>query len=280
MKKNVLTALGLVVSAALSGPQASGLAGQQAGRPAGQQLDAAAIMEKNFQASKVSGVRLEASMVLINDKGQQRERKNTTVVALQDNGVDSKFAVRFSTPADIKGTSFLQVEHSEGDDDLWIYLPALRKSRRLVASNKKDSFVGSDFSYGDISLPKVAKYRHTITRTEPMDGVDCYVIESLPGDDTVKANSGYSKKITWVRSDNFVETKVEYYDLAGRLLKTQRVTKPQVVDAKAGRYFPLSREMTNHQTGHRTTLNVLKLDTNVPTPDELFTTRYIERDTP
>ncbi len=254
----------------------AGLAGRQANRPIGQ-LDAAAIMERNFQASKVTGVRLEASMVLINDKGQQRERRNTTVVALQDNGIDSKFAVKFSTPADIRGTAFLQVEHNEGDDDLWIYLPALKKSRRLVASNKKDSFVGSDFSYGDISLPKVSKYRHTVARTEAMDGVDCYVIESIPGDDTVKANSGYSRKLTWVRPDNFVEAKVEYYDLAGRLLKTQRVTKPQVVDAKAGRWFPLLREMTNHQTGHKTTLNVLKLETNVPTPDELFTTRYIER---
>jgi outer membrane lipoprotein-sorting protein len=240
-------------------------------------LDAATIMERNFMASKVTGVRMEASMVLINGRGQQRERRNTSLVALQPNGIDSKFAVRFSTPADIRGTAFLQVEHSEGDDDLWIYLPALKKSRRLVASNKKDSFVGSDFSYGDVALPKVANYRHALQRTERMDGVDCYVIESLPGDDTVKANSGYSRKITWVRSDNYVETKVEYYDLAGRLLKTQRITRPQVVDAKNGRWFPLSREMTNHQTGHRTTLNVLRLETNVPTPDEMFTTRYIER---
>jgi uncharacterized protein len=240
-------------------------------------LDAPTIMERNFMASKVTGVRMEASMVLINGRGQQRERRNTSLVALQPNGIDSKFAVRFSTPADIRGTAFLQVEHSEGDDDLWIYLPALKKSRRLVASNKKDSFVGSDFSYGDVALPKVANYRHALQRTERMDGVDCYVIESLPGDDTVKANSGYSRKITWVRSDNYVETKVEYYDLAGRLLKTQRITRPQVVDAKNGRWFPLSREMTNHQTGHRTTLNVLRLETNVPTPDEMFTTRYIER---
>src|SRR5262245_18970402 len=243
-------------------------------------LDAAAIMERNFLASKVTGVRIEATMVLITDKGQQRERRNTTVIALQPNGVDSKFSVRFSTPADVQGTAFLQVEHGEADDDLWIYLPALKKSRRLVASNKKDSFVGSDFSYGDISLPRAAKYRHTVVRNERMDDVDCYVIESVPGDDTVKTNSGYSRKVTWVRSDNFVETKVEYYDLAGRLLKTQRVTKPQVVDAKAGRWFPLSREMTNHQTGHKTTLEVLKLESAVPTPDELFTTRYIERDTP
>ena len=280
MNRWIYGALISLVLAPQVGLQAGRLAGQQGNRPAGQQLDAAAIMEKNFQASKVTGIRMEASMVLINDKGQQRERRNTSTVALQPNGVDSKFAVKFSTPADIRGTAFLQVEHSEGDDDLWIYLPALKKSRRLVASNKKDSFVGSDFSYGDVSLPKVSKYRHTQTRTEQMDGVDCYVIESIPVDDTVKANSGYSRKLTWVRSDNFVETKVEYYDEAARLLKTQRVTKPQLVDAKLGRYFPLLREMTNHQTGHKTTLTVLKLDTNVPTPDELFTTRYIERDIP
>jgi hypothetical protein len=217
-------------------------------------------------------------MVLINDKGQQRERRNTTVIALQPNGVDAKFAVKFSTPADIRGTAFLQVEHGDADDDLWIYLPALKKSRRLVASNKKDSFVGSDFSYGDISLPRVAKYRHTIIRNETIDEVDAYVIESVPIDDTVKSNSGYSKKITWVRSDNFVEAKVDYYDLAGRLLKTQRITKPQAVDAKAGRYFAMLREMTNHQTGHKTVLNVIKLETGVPTPDELFTTRSIERE--
>jgi hypothetical protein len=102
----------------------------------------------------------------------------------------------------------------------------------------------------------------------------------VPADDTTKSNSGYSRKQTWVRSDNFVEAKVEYFDLAGRALKTQRVMKPQVVDAKAGKWFPLYREMTNHQTGHKTTLSVLKLETNVPTPDELFTTRYIERDVP
>ena len=109
-------------------------------------LSAREIMEKNFFVSKVTALKAESTMVLINDRGQTRERKNTTLVKLQPNGVDSKFLVRFSTPADIKGTGFLQIEHNEADDDQWIYLPALKKSRRLVANNKKDSFVGSDFS--------------------------------------------------------------------------------------------------------------------------------------
>jgi outer membrane lipoprotein-sorting protein len=235
------------------------------------------IMEKNFFVTKVSSLQLESTMVLINDKGQQRERRSTGLIKLQSNGVDSKLVVRFSAPADIKGTSFLQVEHIDGDDDLWIYLPALKKSRRLVANNKKDSFVGSDFSYGDISLPKVDHYRHTLAKNEKVDGFDCYVVESVPANDTVRGNSGYSKKVTWVRADNFVETKVEYYDLAGRLWKTQKVARHELVEPKKARWFPLQREMTNHQNGHRTVISMEKVTAGVAVPDETFTTRYIER---
>jgi outer membrane lipoprotein-sorting protein len=236
------------------------------------------IMEKNFFVSKVTSLQFDSVMTLINDKGQQRERKNDTIVKLQPNGVDSKFLIKFSTPADIKGTGFLQIEHIEGDDDLWIYLPALKKSRRLVANNKKDSFVGSDFSYGEISLPKVDQYRHALLRAEKIDGFDCYVIESTPATDTVRSNSGYSKKITWVRKDNFLETKVEYYDLANRLLKTQIIQKHQLIEPQKGRWFALYREMTNHQTGHRTTLSIGKVNTGIAAPDDLFTTRSIERE--
>jgi outer membrane lipoprotein-sorting protein len=235
------------------------------------------IMEKNFFVTKVASLHVELKMLLINDKGQQRERRSVGLVKLQPNGVDSRLVVRFDTPADIKGTSFLQVEHIDGDDDLWIYLPALKKSRRLVASNKKDSFVGSDFSYGDISLPKVDQYRHSLLKTEKMNGVDCFVVESVPASDAVRANSGYSKKVTWVRSDNFVEGKVEYYDLAGRLWKTQTVLRPEQVDPQKGRWFPLHREMLNHQNGHRTVITATKLVPGISVPDETFTTRYIER---
>jgi uncharacterized protein len=240
--------------------------------------DARAIMEKNFFVTKVSALQLESTMLLVNDKGQPRERRSTGLIRLQPNGVDSKLVVRFSTPADIKGTSFLQVEHIDGDDDLWIYLPALKKSRRLVANNKKDSFVGSDFSYGDISLPKVDQYRHTLVRSEKVDGFDCHVVESVPANDTVKANSGYSRKLTWVRTDNFVETKVEYYDLAGRLWKTQHVSRHEQVEPQKGRWFALQREMTNHQNGHRTVITMTKVTPGVAVPDDTFTTRYIERD--
>lgn len=247
-------------------------------RASGAELTAREIMEKNFFVSKVSALKADSTMVLINDRGQKRERRNTTIIKLQSNGVDSKFLVRFSAPADIKGTGFLQIEHSEGDDDQWIYLPALKKSRRLVANNKKDSFVGSDFSYGDISLPKVDLYRHTLVRSEKIGDTECYVIESVPADVTVRANSGYSRKVSWIRADNFFEQKVEYYDLGSRLLKTQQVDRIQKVDPEKGRWFAQHREMINHQTGHRTVIDAETAETHPVVPDDLFTTRYIERE--
>jgi outer membrane lipoprotein-sorting protein len=247
-------------------------AGAAVAEPSGRE-----IMEKNFFVSKVTGLQFSATMVLVNHKGQQRERKTTNVVKLQPNGIDSKLLVKFNAPADIKGTGFLQVEHSDADDDLWIYLPALKKSRRLVANNKKDSFVGSDFSYGDIALPKVDQYRHTLLRKDKVGGFDCHVVESIPASDTFRANTGYSKKVTWVRTDNFLETKVEYYDLAGRLLKTQQVTKHQLVEPAKQRWFALQREMMNQQTGHRTVFTIADIDASAPAPDDAFTTRSIER---
>jgi hypothetical protein len=235
------------------------------------------IMEKNFFVSKVTTLQLDFGMSLINDRGQRRERRNTTLIKLQPNGIDSKFLIRFSDPPDIAGTALLQVEHSDGDDDLWIYLPALKKARRLVASNKKDSFAGSDFSYADIAIPKVDAYRHTLRGTEQVDGMTCYVIESVPSNDAVRSNNGYSRKVTWVRTDNFLETKVEYYDLANRRLKTQRVAQHQAVASQPGKWFALEREMTNHQTGHRTLIVSTKLDGTTPVRDDVFSVRTLER---
>lgn len=238
--------------------------------------DAREIMEKNFFASKVSTLRVDSTMTLINARGQRRERANTALIKLQANGVDSKFVLKFSAPADIRGTGVLQIEHSDGEDDLWIYLPALKKSRRLVANNKKDSFAGSDFSYGEIALPRVDQYKHVLQRVETLDGSKCYVVESVPANDAVKSHSGYSRKISWIRADNFLELQVEYYDLSGQLLKTQRTGGHQLVEPGKGRWFAQRREMTNHRTGHRTVIEASKAEL-VAIPDEMFTTRYLER---
>jgi hypothetical protein len=236
------------------------------------------IMERNFLASKIRSLRVDTTMSLVTARNETRERRSSVLVKLQPNGVDSKLLVRFHAPADIKGTAFLQIEHIDGEDDQWVYLPALKRSRRLVANNKKDSFVGSDFSYGDISLPKVELYRHKLLRSEVVDQADCFVVESAPATDEVRANSGYSRKLSWIRKDTFIEAKVEYYDLSARLLKVQKTADHHPVQANPARWFPRYREMVNHQTGHRTLIRVNAIESGVAAPDDQFTTRFLERE--
>lgn len=177
----------------------------------------------------------------------------------------------------MRGTGFLQIEHSDADDDQWIFLPALQKSRRLVANNKKDSFFGSDFSYGDISLPKVTAYTHKLTGSEMVDKADCYVIESVPATAQLKDDTGYSKKISWIRKDNFIEAKVDYYDLNGELFKTQLISGYHQASANPDRWLVAHREMNNVQTSHKTLFDFTHVDIKSPVDEDLFTTRSLER---
>ena len=247
-------------------------------RPAAaQEPTARQIMEKNFYVTKVKALKAVSTMVLINPQGGKRERKLTNYQKLQKDGVDNLLLAKFLEPADVRGTGFLQVEHGDADDDQWIFLPALGKSRRLVANNKKDSFFGSDFSYGDITLPKVDAYRHTLKGSETIDGLDYYVIESVPASDSLKDDTGYSKKISWIRKDDFLEGKVEYYDLNGQLLKTQTASDHKKLESNPDRWLVLHREMTNVQTGHKTVFTFDQVKEGAGLEDSLFTTRSLER---
>jgi hypothetical protein len=216
------------------------------------EMDAADVMRKNFFATKISGFTGNVSMVLTNDRGAQRTRTMSIRSMLQENGIDAAVLTRFTQPADIKNTGFLQVESSAGNDDIWVYLPALGKTRRLAANNKRDSFFGTDFSYGDILLPPVEKYVHSLLRMESLDGARCYVIESKPKDPQTRNDTGYSRKVSWIDAESFVERKVEYYDTRETLLKTQMIADIREVEPDKDRSLAMQREMKNHQTGHTT----------------------------
>jgi hypothetical protein len=210
------------------------------------------IMKRNFFASKIKTLETDTTMLLITDRGQTRERKMKTLQRMKPNGIDSKLLIRFNAPADIRGVGYLQVENGEAEDDQWIYLPALKKSRRLV--------------------------KHTLLRSEASDGRDCFVVESLPRDEAIRADRGYDKKITWVRKDSFLEARIDYYDLGGALLKTQIATDHKVVEPETGRWFVMHRETLNVQTRHKTVLHIERAQAGVPAPDELFTTHSVERE--
>jgi outer membrane lipoprotein-sorting protein len=235
------------------------------------------MMQRNFNATKVSGFNGSVTMVLINDQGKKRVRKINMWSKLRGDSSDAEVLMRFDEPLDVKGTGFLQIENSAADDDMWVFLPALGKTRRLVASNKRDSFFGTDFSYGDVLLPAVEKYQHTWQRDEVIDGADCHVIESKPIDTKTRDDSGYSRKIVWVEAKSFLERKVEYYDVDGKLLKTQLTFDVQAVEPARQRWMPMRREMVNHQTGHKTLYQFDRFTLDRQLTDSFFSLRSLER---
>jgi predicted RND superfamily exporter protein/outer membrane lipoprotein-sorting protein len=242
------------------------------------ELTPEAVMQRNFVALKVADSTSDATFTLRNADGQERVRKTHTWTKLQPNGSDNMRLVRFLSPQDVRSTATLTIENADRDDDIWIYLPALKKTRRLLASNKKDSFVGTDFSYGDIIGFKVAEWRHAILREEAVDGAPCYVVESAPGSAEVQENSGYSKRLQWIRKDNFIAVKGEFYDVSGRLLKTITASELREIDPAKGRWQAMRLEARNVQSGHSTTIELQNFKANQGLSAQQFAARELERE--
>ena len=242
-----------------------------------QALTADEIAKKSFLTSKVADSTAESTFRLMNASGQERVRHTTGQTKLIPGTMDNRRIVTFSSPADVKGTKTLLVEHTGKDDDIWIYLPALKKVRRLVSSNKKDSFVGTDFSYGDVIGHRPDDWNHKIIKEEKFDNQDCYVIESTPKNKEVSENSGYSKRTAWVSRQSFVALKGEAYDLEGQLLKRFSAKNVENVDVKNSKWQPMILEAENVQSGHKTVLEFKNYKANTGVSDDLFTARYLEK---
>ncbi len=158
------------------------------------------------------------SMTLINASGQKRERLMAMKVLEGKTG--DKSLMEFLSPADVKGTKFLNYEHVNKDDDQWLYLPALKRVKRIASKNKSGAFMGSEFSYEDLSAFNVDKYRYPEGEVKKgtLDGKEVYLGESIP----VSKYSGYTKLRTWIDPETFLILKIAYYDRKKELLKTAR----------------------------------------------------------
>ena len=186
-------------------------------------------------------------MTLRNKQGQTSERQLRIRSLEAADG--TKSLCIFDTPHDVRGTILLTHTHKEADDDQWLYLPALKRVRRIAAKNKSGSFMGSEFSYEDIATQELEKHTYTWLRDEVYDGNDCFVIERRPVD---AANSGYSRQVAWIGKAEYRTSKVDYYDRKGDLLKTLTCKTHRRYLDRFWRAHELN--MVNHQTGKSTQL--------------------------
>ena len=242
-----------------------------------QDLSILEIMERNYQVNRTKDRSNEITMEMYNKRGKKRIRKLRTTAMLSEDGINERRLIRFLYPPDVKGTGFLVFEHSDRDDDMWLYLPTLRKSRRKLASSKKDSFLGTEFSYGDITGPSVSEYNYRMKEEKENEQTACYVIEAVPATKDILSDYGYSKRIDYIRKDNFTRMKAIFFDKYGKLLKTLSCFDPVEVDPENHKWFVRRREMVNHKNGRKTVLKMEKIRVNIGIREKQFTLRYLEK---
>lgn len=242
------------------------------------QLTAYEIVDRAQEAIRVKGVQGVSVMRIIDEKGRERVRKIKQVTKLYDNGDTEKRLLRFMSPADVKGTGLLTFDYKSKDDDLWLYMPALRKVRRIVSSEKAKNFLGSEFTYSDMTPPSLDDFNFKDLGEEEVNGVACYKIEWEPKDDDIAEENGFSKRITFFGKDDFVVRKSIYYDLDGELLKELMVKEVKELDPKDHKFRAMHLEMVNHQNGRKSMLVNENLEFNPNVDDSYFTTRYLERE--
>ena len=216
-------------------------------------------------------------MTLIDKRGKTRVRETRTF--RKDYGAERHTVLFYERPTNVKGTGFLTYDYPDPDedDDQWLYLPALRKTRRISASDRGDYFLGTDLTYEDIKLAgrvSIEDYVRTTLREDTLDGRKVYVLEAIPIDDKTAKELGYGKVISWIDAEIWMARKSAFWDPRGKLLKTAVFKDIRQVQ---GIWTQHRIEVENHKTGHRTVFEFSDVDYESAVDDDLFTERALRR---
>jgi outer membrane lipoprotein-sorting protein len=226
--------------------------------------------ERKLRDSGWNATEAELEMVLYNKSGDTTSR-SLRIRTLEVRNDGNKSLIIFDTPYDVKGTAVLTYSHISGADDQWIFLPSIKRVKRISSNNKSGAFMGSEFAFEDLSSYEVEKYDYKYLGDEVLEGVPTFKLESYPRYE----HSGYSKLITWLDQEHYRVHKIAYYDKKGALLKTQKITDFHQYADKYWRANTLLME--NHQTGKSTRLNIKQYQFGVPYTESDFTQSVLTR---
>lgn len=218
----------------------------------------------------------DLEMILIDKRGSRRVRRIRAFGI--DQGNDEHTIMFFLAPADVKDTGFLNYDYDDPDkdDDQWLYLPALKKTKRIASTDKDGSFMGSDFSYADMSDRELDNYDFRLMKEDEIDGVKVWQIEAIPKTDKEIRETGYTKSILFVRQDNYVTIRAVNWVKKGGRLKYFEVKKLEEID---GIWVPTEMHMTTKKgkvTLHKTILTAHNVRFNQDIDASYFTVRKLE----
>jgi hypothetical protein len=247
-----------------------------AAAPAAAEQAARAIMERVDARDDGDNGTADLEMVLIDRRGGERLRRISSFS--KDRGPDQLQLMFFTFPPDVAGTGFLTIDHAaERDDDQWLYLPALAKSKRIAAAGKSGSFMGSDFNYSDLATRDLDDFTYSLVKESEVDGARVWVIEAVPVSQQVIDETGYSRSLLLVRQDNDFVVRAVRWVAGGQDLKYMDVKKLEHID---GIWVGTEIHMTSKRGGetrHKTVLRMSNVRFGQDLDEQLFTVARLEK---
>jgi len=236
-------------------------------------LDGKSIMEKTLNAyyyAQNDG-KAEVFMRLVNKEGKERIRDFTMLRLDKEDGGEQYYYAYFIKPPDVNRTVFMVWKHIDRDDDRWLYLPAIDLVKRISANDKRSSFLGSDFTYEDVSGRHLDDDEHTLLKKETINGKSAYIIKSIPKD---TSEVEFSYRLVWCDKRNFLPLKVEYYNRRGELYKEMITDKIDIIE---GTPTVTKATMKDLKGRHYTEIKFKKIDYNVGLRKNIFAERYLRK---
>ena len=249
-------ALGLALSAVLASNSSRGAAAEP---------DADTIVRKSLQALYYGGSDMVAqvTMSLIDSAGKSRVRSLSMLRKNVGAAGEQRYFIYFHSPPDVMDMTFLVHKFPDKDDDRWMFIPAVRMVKRVAASDKRSSFVGSDFTYDDVSGRDALDEKSTLVRSEVLNGRPCYVLESVP-----RERSSFAKRISWVDKERFLPLKEQFISDKGETIRTFSADE---VKESGGVWTISKRTMSDTRSGRRTEVLFRDVRYSVGLSDEVFT---------
>ena len=241
------------------------------------ELTAREIMEKADARDDGDNMIANMEMILIDKKGQERVRKIKTFS--KDKGKDTLKLMFFMEPADVKDTGFLTYDYYSGerDDDQWLYLPELHKTKRIASSDKSSAFMGSDFSYADMTKRVLDEWKYKLLKEAEVRNNKVWLIEAMPANKTIEDLYGYTKSVLFVRQDIFMVVRAVHWVKEGKKLKYLDIKKLEQID---GIWVGTEIHMKTNkgkQTTHRSVFKWHNIKFNQDLDEKLFTVRRLEK---
>ncbi|MDD2387089.1 MAG: outer membrane lipoprotein-sorting protein [Bacteroidales bacterium] len=235
--------------------------------------DAKGLMKKSSDAVSADAMEMTSTLKIYDNKGNVRVRQVSNIT--KKFGNVRKTMMKFLSPADVRGTAMLIFDYEDKDDDMWVYLPSMKKTRRIVSSQKASSFMGSEFSNSDMSSPNMDDFTYKLLGTETVDGKVCHKIESTCKTTEIASVEKFVKKITYIDKNNFLPYKTDFYDKDNKLIKTSSMSDYR--KQTDGKHMAFNMTAVNHKNGRKSEIIIDEYKRGTDAAENYFSTSNLEK---